>query len=158
MPIRVRLAIVIMLATGLTAALGRWISVRTLGDRLHTSLVAELTARADAVSHQLQQTPQITSSPSGGLPDLSDSQSVTQILDWNGAVVASAGMDPGTGLSTSLPLLRPLEGRRRVGGTCPGLQFPRCTWPSHAVTGSPTSWSWAHPWPLLVVPSARYGP
>lgn len=53
MPIRFRLAIVIMVATGLAAALGGWIFVTTLGDRLHNSLVAELTARADAVSQQL---------------------------------------------------------------------------------------------------------
>ena len=98
MPIRVRPAIVIMIATALAAAFGGLIFVTTLGHRLHNSLVAELTARADAVSQQLQQAPQITSSPPGGLPDLSDSRSVTQVLDRNETLVASAGLDQGMGL------------------------------------------------------------
>jgi hypothetical protein len=56
----------------------------------------ELTARAYTVSQQLQQAPQITCLPSGGVLDLSDSQSVTQVLSRNGADLASAGTDQGT--------------------------------------------------------------
>ena len=85
-------------STALAAAFGGLIFVTTLGHRLHNSLVAELTARADAVSQQLQQAPQITSSPPGGPPDLSDSRSVTQVLDRNETLVASAGLDQGMGL------------------------------------------------------------
>jgi len=126
MPIRVRLAIVIMVATGLAAALGGWIFVTTLGDRLHNSLIAELTARADAVSQQLQQAPPIAASTSSGLADLSDSQSVTQVLDRNGALLASTGKDQGGGLLDRSALDAATRGpivRERIlaGATVPSL-------------------------------------
>jgi len=100
MPIRLRLAFVIMVATALAASLGGWIFVATLGDRLHRSLVSELTARADAVSQQLQLEAPAASPTSGGMPDLSDSQSVTLVLDRNGTPVASSGIDQGAILLT----------------------------------------------------------
>jgi two-component system OmpR family sensor kinase len=93
MPIRLRLAIVMVLATAAAASVGGWIFVTTLTDRLHNSLVAELQVRADTVSQQLQEVPSPTSiQTSNGLPDLSDSQSVTQVLDRNGEVVAETGV------------------------------------------------------------------
>lgn len=93
MPVRLRLAFVIMFATAVAASLGSWMFVTTLGDRLHNSLVAELQVRADSISQQLQGGTPVAPPVSGGLLDLSDSQSVTQVLNRNGTPVISTGVD-----------------------------------------------------------------
>jgi signal transduction histidine kinase len=92
MPVRLRLAIVLAVATAVAAALGGWVFVSALSGGLRGSLVAELQTRAGTVSQQLQDAPPGAgfSSPVG--PDLADSQPITQVLDRNGAVAASSGL------------------------------------------------------------------
>jgi two-component system OmpR family sensor kinase len=92
-PIRWRLALVVVVAAAVAASVGGWLFVSTLSSRLHDSLVAELQVRADTLSQQLQVAGPSPSSVSGQAPDLSDSQSVTQVLDLHGAVLASSGVD-----------------------------------------------------------------
>ena len=93
MPIRWRLAVVVMVAAAVAASVGGWVFVSTLSSRLHDSLVAELQVRADTLSQQLQVAGPTPSSVGGQVLDLSDSQSVTQVLDLHGAVVASTGVE-----------------------------------------------------------------
>jgi two-component system OmpR family sensor kinase len=107
MPIRIRLALILALATALAFTVGGWLFVGALSDNLRQSLLAELHARAGAVSQQLQSgTPGVGTTAPTGTPDLSDSQDVTQVLDENGRVLASSG------LASNTPLLSPADVRR----------------------------------------------
>jgi hypothetical protein len=120
--IRYRLAIVMMLATAVAVSLGGWIFVTTLSDRLHTSLRSELQARADAVSQQLQESPPVTTTAPGSGPDLSDSQSQTAVIDWNGDTVSSTGIDPSSRLLDATQLAQARRGTTITERRLPGAQ------------------------------------
>ena len=125
MPIRWRLALVVVVAAAVAAAVGGWLFVSTLSSRLHDSLVAELQVRAETLSQQLQVAGPSPSSVSGQAPDLSDSQSVTQVLDQHGAVVATSGLDS----SVHLAVPRQVEAARH------GV-----TVATHRLPGSSSDW------------------
>lgn len=92
MSIRLRLALVVMAAAAVVASVGGWVFVSTLSSRLHDSLVAELQARADTLSQQLDPTAPPGAASGDRVPDLADSPSPTQVLDLHGAVLASGGV------------------------------------------------------------------
>jgi two-component system, OmpR family, sensor kinase len=119
-PIRLRLAVVVMAAAAVAASVGGWVFVSTLSSRLHDSLVAELQARADTLSQQLQATLPPASASSGTSPDLSDSQSVTQVLNLEGAVVAASGVEPSVRLVQPAQLAAAHHGKTTSERRLPG--------------------------------------
>jgi two-component system OmpR family sensor kinase len=135
--IRYRLAIVIMFATAAAVSLGGWIFVTTISDRLHESLHSELQARADAVSQQLQETAPATIVKPGSGPDLSDSQSVTAVINRNGKTLASTGLRSSGGLLDAGQLAQAVHGTVALEKRLPGAQSPLLILAEPASDGKP---------------------